>query len=1802
MSIRFVLPGRTVEASRENAENRFHKVATVHQKQVDGVMRGAPEPTEELDCADDDVLELTFADGTRKWISAAALRDDLQRTDPRSQSERGTRVPSLLVAETAADRGFGALALRALKILKVDPVDVAAGAAVQKVIEKFETKVLPDQGLFRFPSPDRVGEAVKDLDPAAGPYLLFLHGTGSSSRGSFHKMANTAEWDQLRDQYQNRILCFEHASLTKSPVQNAIELAKALPNGATLHLVSHSRGGLVGELLSLKPGQDVELLKSVFEGRPNDADDIAALLRVLGTRKFTIERFVRVACPARGTTLASQRLDLYLSALMNVIEFVPVARDSFAVDFIRAVTLETAKRRTDARELPGIEAMMPESPLIRMLNTVAKSDGALAVIAGDAEGTGVLGRLKQLAIDAFFLAKNDYIVNTEAMYGGIPRPPEKDQVAGRPVRPRRVFARGPEVNHFSYFHNAETRAKIAACLISGPVEAGFDRGWAPDFAKKLLGTTDKKAPLVFLLPGIMGSHIQVGDDRIWLDPGSIAIGGMKKMAALGSGGVDWDASKEEGGTLDSFYGLLSDYLNFKAGFRVHEFGYDWRNSLVQAAAKLAKAVRTRLAESDAPIYFLAHSMGGLVVRTMIQHHNDVWKEVRKRNGRLVMLGTPNQGSYAVAVTLAGQNALVGMLGKVDLTKSEAQLREIIRGFPGLIELLTDDLFDLANWPVHPDIIRPEKDLLDAAKVVRDGIKNAVDPGGMVYVAGTGATAHGWNVKDGKVHFQADPYGDGTVTHASGALPGVRTWYVDSAHGNLGNKLSAFDAYADLLRYGTTTKLADTPIRSRGETPATLSVGPTVLFPTTDDLAMAALGALPEPEHPAVGAVSLEVGVAHGDLRYRKLPVAVGHYENDTIVNAEWALDRVLDGGLTKRFRMGIYPGPVGTVDVILRQSKRAVTGAMVIGLGPVGEVTFNKVRDGVARAAMRLALEQTDERPVAFGALLMGTFGGRSSLTIEQSVRAIVSGTLRANRALLAAHNDALKEWEESKRKGAEPKLRQVQRLELIELYEDCANQAAAALDRVVELLPNEEPGAQLMMSPRYVVPLEGGRYLRPSSEYDAGWWRRVQVTRAEHQGVRPLDGEQLLKLFDKARQSGDRAVLERFVVDLLQSNLAPENPRSARLQFLALTDRARAEERNLGVQTALVDALVQNLVGQFDTDNEFAKALFELLLPPDFKPDAGSASLLVVLDRGAARYPWEMLTPTRGDGKPLALDKGLIRQFKTSEGRPKQTGSNNRNALVIGDPKNDLFPLPGAAREAQQVAFTLRANGYTVTEVTKQAEAKDVVKALFARDYRLMHIAAHGQFDAEDPINSGVLLSGGAKITPAEIKSLSTVPDFVFLNCCHLGGIEDKPERRAHFHELAASVSEELIRAGVHAVIAAGWAVNDAAAATFANEFYAKMLSGVAFGDAVLSARQAAHREHGQTNTWGAYQCYGNPDFTLNGTSYGRPGGEPRFYSRSQVVQYLNTMASRIKQTQRPEEIKKELRKIESELPGDWKDGEVLAQIAYRWADLKEREEAEALLDRALACEDGASFKAVEQLANQRVRRGEEEKKPELIDAALARLEPLSGLYPSSERASLVGSAHKRSAMLWAARADRKKMEKALEKATEAYHNAWELAKVNALKNPYYPALNWASCALLSPSATVREKAAGEIRMLAGQLQAETKNIAQETAWERFDPLYAEFLLAMVESAPPEGFQRLAEEYRREIEAASLNERDSATVQFKFLAAVFAVQERSAEMARVAEFQQLLLGGAPVAPAGKKAVSQKAGPVKKKASKTKRK
>ena len=1037
----------------------------------------------EITLVADEVLRLTLSNGCVLWTRA----DDLVRERGRQGVSRGgeatweldTRPPERGRGTTRGWLGLG------IAVLDCFGIDLKGQTAVG-LGRLLEERQLQGQapGLYRCDLGDTF--ALSPLTPDApvpadqGPILLFIHGTGSSCQGSFGALWDLecrparAARDELARRYGRRALAWEHRSLTQSPILNVLELVleliRVLPEGADLHLVTHSRGGLIGELLCLAERERVtdplrpDLLDTLFAadhtiaeqsglgpldgqaraGRDaayqGDRQALAKLLTVLDENRIRIGRFVRTACPARGTTLASGRLDRWLS-VFGWLGGWGVAED--VLDFVLAVV----KERTDPRTLPGLEAMMPGSALTRLLqhpDLVTRSD--LTVIAGDAQGESTWGQLKLLVADWFYGADHDLVVNTGSMVGGLRRPPG----GARFLRDQ-----GPGVNHVSYFKNERSLRWLTAGLTRLD---GTDGGFqplpvAPADPIRWRGAVQRSRaaaqpqPLAVVVPGMMGSALTVDGREVWLRYWTLVRGGLTRLR-LGAG--EMGSGVEVTAPLGAFYGPLLAFL--ARTHRVEVFPYDWRRSLRDAAGALAVRLDAWLPEAERakqPVRLVAHSLGGLVVRAMIADGGPgaaVWRRIAALpESRLLMLGTPNQGSYEAVRWLTGRNPTLTKLSLLDVTQGPDDIIDIVRAFPGLLELLP-------SAPEDPDFSHPgfwqdlrqvlgarwtpaDTTALRQARETWTLLRNSpVDPRRMVYVAGhQGATVADYRLDPAagadpgapqRLTFLATPQGDGTVTWRSGALPQVPVWYAaDTGHDALCTHQAAFPGYLDLLAMGTTTRLSQVPPGGVRSGDGGGAFFPLPDRPPTDDIpdeaAVESLSfgeGLAAQEADRAAAPVIRLGIRHGDLAYARYPVLVGHYQGDTIVSAEEALDQRLGGALSERLQLGLYPGRSDTHGVFFNDRPRErPVGALVVGLGQVGDLAPGPLETGVRDALVDYALgiaRWPDERfggagavrSAAVSCLLVGS--GAGGLSVADSVKAILRGALAAAERLVEAGLD----------------------------------------------------------------------------------------------------------------------------------------------------------------------------------------------------------------------------------------------------------------------------------------------------------------------------------------------------------------------------------------------------------------------------------------------------------------------------------------------------------------------------------------------------------------------------------------------------------------------------------------------------------------------------------------------------------------------------------------------------------------------------------------------------------------------------
>jgi pimeloyl-ACP methyl ester carboxylesterase len=203
---------------------------------------------------------------------------------------------------------------------------------------------------------------------------------------------------------------------------------------------------------------------------------------------------------------------------------------------------------------------------------------------------------------------------------------------------------------------------------------------------------------------------------------------------------------------------------------------------------------------------VAHSMGGLVSRAALAQPgmNNV--------ERLVLLGTPNFGSFAPLQALRGTYSVVRKISCLASRGSaEVLTGKVFNTFPSLYHMLPSaqcngcaDLFDPAEWPRTGP--RPNRALLRSARDIQSKLVQADERISVVVGVGQETVTAVAKRKDDFV-YTITRHGDGTVPAVSAGLPGARNHYTLVAHSDLTRDSTVAAAVADLLRTGTTARLS-----------------------------------------------------------------------------------------------------------------------------------------------------------------------------------------------------------------------------------------------------------------------------------------------------------------------------------------------------------------------------------------------------------------------------------------------------------------------------------------------------------------------------------------------------------------------------------------------------------------------------------------------------------------------------------------------------------------------------------------------------------------------------------------------------------------------------------------------------------------------------------------------------------------------------------------------------------------------------------------------------------------------------------
>jgi pimeloyl-ACP methyl ester carboxylesterase len=417
--------------------------------------RGDREPVVELQVPDlgPDVRQVVLSiddAGVARW-HIAEIGADIT-TDAPSTRGAGATIRFLipiasasLVADTDPQRRsiLGAVARRILKVLVYPLTDPVFGALGDHYARRWEETKRPYRlrpfapGNHQRPDVTPLAAAELSAMQAAGPVLMFIHGTFSTSHGGFGDLP-VATLEALHERYGGRVVAFDHPTLADAPDDNVRWLLSNLPQSPMkMDIVCHSRGGLVSRVLAERSaafdldGSRIDVRRIVFGGVPNGGTVLADPDHMVDM----IDRF---------------------TTLLTLAPTGPVTET-----FEALVTVVKIIGHGALKGLRGLASMHPDGTLLAALNRPGGREVEYFAMASDYEPTDrglqtLVADVADSAIDRIFgNTGNDLVVPTDGVWSG-------NGGGGFPVPAERVLSFTPAegVMHTQFFGQEATSRKL----------------------------------------------------------------------------------------------------------------------------------------------------------------------------------------------------------------------------------------------------------------------------------------------------------------------------------------------------------------------------------------------------------------------------------------------------------------------------------------------------------------------------------------------------------------------------------------------------------------------------------------------------------------------------------------------------------------------------------------------------------------------------------------------------------------------------------------------------------------------------------------------------------------------------------------------------------------------------------------------------------------------------------------------------------------------------------------------------------------------------------------------------------------------------------------------------------------------------------------------------------------------------------------------------------------------------------------------------------------------------------------------
>ncbi|MBD2354767.1 tetratricopeptide repeat protein [Tolypothrix sp. FACHB-123] len=276
---------------------------------------------------------------------------------------------------------------------------------------------------------------------------------------------------------------------------------------------------------------------------------------------------------------------------------------------------------------------------------------------------------------------------------------------------------------------------------------------------------------------------------------------------------------------------------------------------------------------------------------------------------------------------------------------------------------------------------------------------------------------------------------------------------------------------------------------------------------------------------------------------------------------------------------------------------------------------------------------------------------------------------------------------------------------------------------------------------------------------------------------------------------------------------------------------------------------------------------LYQILIKPiaEHLPTDANARVIFVPQESLFLVPFPALQDEQGKyliDKHTILTAPAIQVLELTRKQKQNLNTSLKDVLVVGNPimpkipitEEKLAPLPGAEKEAKQIAELLKTQAITGSQATETAIISKMSQA------KIIHFATHGLLDDFKGLGvPGAIALTSSKqddgfLTASEILDMKLSAELVVLSACNTGGGNITGDG-------VIGLSRSLITAGVPSVIVSLWAVNDDSTAFLMSEFYRQLQKNPDKAVALRQAILTTKKQYSHPLDWAAFTLIGAAD-----------------------------------------------------------------------------------------------------------------------------------------------------------------------------------------------------------------------------------------------------------------------------------------------------------------------------------------------------